>query len=107
MDIMPVLVDVVRQNRGITMTEHFLPGRRASCGWRALIAPLRAPFVATNMFAGPVGAVLMLLPAEVAWPGTVITAALASADVFDWVKGLLGLIFLLRRHLGSSQGERQ
>lgn len=107
MDMMPFLVGVARQNRGITMTEQPIPGRRSWSGWRPLIALLRAPFAATNMFAGGVGAVLVLLPAEVAWPNTSITAALVSADVFDWAKGLLGLIFLLRRQLGSSQGDRR
>lgn len=87
------------------MTEHPIVDRRLWGGWRALVAPLRTPRTAASVFAGNVGALLMLIPAGVALPSTNIADVLASADILDWVKGSLGLIFFLRRRLGSSQGD--
>ena len=86
------------------MTEHPIVNRRLWSGWRALVAPLRTPRTAACVYPSSVGALLMLIPTGVALPNTNIADALASADILDWVKGSVGLIFFLRRRLGSSQG---
>ena len=82
-------------------------GHRLRSGWRALPALLRAPSAASSMIAGSVGAVLILIPAGAAWPNSNIADAFASAAILDWVKGSLGLFFLIRRRLGAAQGGRQ
>ena len=74
-------------------------GRPPWRGWRTLSTLLRGPSAAVSMVAGGVGAVLILVPAGAAWPHSIIVDALASTAVLDWVKGSLGLIFLLRRRL--------
>ena len=86
------------------MTEHPVVGRSLWCAWRALAELLRAPWTATDMIAGSVGAVLVLLPVGAAWSNSYITDTLVSPVILDWVKGLLGLILLLRRLLGGTQG---
>lgn len=87
------------------MTRHTIFGPHLRSAWRARLALLRAPSAAASVIAGSVGAVLMLIPAGAAWPHANITDALASAAILDWVKGSLGLIFLLRRRFGKPQGD--
>jgi len=82
-------------------------GRRLWSGWRALSARSRGPMAAASVIAGSVGAVLMLIPAGAAWTNSSIADLLASAAILDWVKGPLGLIFLLRRQLGTAHGDQQ
>lgn len=87
------------------MTEHPIVGRRLWRVWGALMHLLGAPWTATIMIAGSVGAVFMLIPVAAAWPNSTITDTLASPAILEWVKGSLGLIILLRRRLGGSQGD--
>ncbi len=87
------------------MTEHPVVGRRLWRVWRAFMELLRAPWTAPDMMAGSVGAVLMLIPVDAAWSQMNLTHTFASAAILDWVKGSLGLLFLLRRRFGSSQGD--
>jgi len=56
------------------------------------------------MIAASVGGALMLVPAGTVWPNLNLADALTSVDILDWVKGSLGLIFLLRRRLGNTSG---
>jgi len=79
-------------------------GRPLWSGWRPLSTLLRGPSAAASIIAGSVGAVLILIPAGAAWPHSSIADVLASAAILDWVKGSLGLIFFLRRRLGTTQG---
>ena len=79
-------------------------GHQPWSGWHALSALLRGPSAAVRMIAASVGAALMLMPAAIAWPSINFADALVSAAILDWVKGSLGLIFLLRRRLGKSNG---
>ncbi len=92
-------------NVDIEMTEHPVVGRYLWRGWRTVVELLRAPWTATDMMAASVGAVLILVPVGGAWPDYAITETLASAAILDWAKGSLGLIFLLRRQFGGSQGD--
>ena len=87
------------------MTEHPVVGRSLWGAWRALADLMRAPWTATDMIAGSVGAMLMLLPVGAAWPNSYITDTFVSPAILDWVKGSLGLIILLRRLLGGTQGD--
>lgn len=87
------------------MTEHQIFGRRLRSGWGAFVALIRAPRTATSMIAGSFGAAIMLMSDGAAWPSSNITNTFASPAILEWVKGLLGLIFLLRRRLGGSQGD--
>ena len=87
------------------MTEHPVVGRHLWRGWRAFMELLRVPWTATDMMAGSVGAVLMLIPVDTAWSQMNMTDTFASAAILDWVKGALGILFLLRRRFGGSQGD--
>ena len=87
------------------MTEHPIFGRRLRSGWGAFLALIRAPRTATSMIAVSVGAAIMLIPVGAAWSVSSITDTLATAAILDWVKGLLGLILMLRRRIGGSQGD--
>lgn len=82
-------------------------GRRLWGVWQALSTPLQGPCVAVRIFADSLGAMLMLIPVEAAWPSSNIPDSLASAAVFDWIKAAMGLIFILWRHLGTAQGDRK
>ena len=87
------------------MIGYLVLGHHLRSGWCALLALLRAPSAAASMTAASAGAVLLLLPAGTAWPNANIADALASAAILDWVKGSLGLIFLLRRRRSNTHGD--
>jgi hypothetical protein len=73
-------------------------------GWQAMSSLLRGPYTAASMIAAIAGGVLMLVPAGTAWPNLSFADALVSAAILDWVKGSLGLMFLLRRRLRTKNG---
>jgi len=71
-------------------------------GWQALSTLLRGPSAAASMIAARVDAALMLMPAGMTWTNMSFADALVSAAILDWVKGSLGLMFFLRRRLGTA-----
>lgn len=77
---------------------------RLRSGWQAMSSLLRGPYTAASMIAASAGGVLMLVPAGTAWPNMSFADALVSAAILDWVKGSLGLMFLLRRRLRTKNG---
>ena len=87
------------------MTEHPVVGRTLWCAWQTLTDLLQAPETTADIVVGGIGVVAMLMPLGDAWQQSNITDTFISAAVLDWVKGLLGLIFLLRRRFGSSHGD--
>ena len=87
------------------MTEHPIVGRPLWRAWGVLMHLLQEPGTAMSMIARSVGAVLVLIPVGAAWPNSNITETFASAAILDWAKGSLGLLLMLRRLHGSSQGD--
>lgn len=81
-------------------------GRRLWSGWRALSARSRGPMTPASIIAGCASAVLALIPAAAQWINSSVADALASGVILDWMKGLLGLILLLRRQLGTARGDQ-
>ena len=65
---------------------------------------LRGPSAAAGVIAASVGGALTLMPAGTVWPNLSLADVLASPDILDWAKGSLGLILMLRRGLGKTNG---
>lgn len=88
------------------MRRRFLSHRLWS-GWQALSALLRGPSPTARVIAASAGGSLLLMPVGTAWPSMSFADALVSAAILDWVKGSLGLMFFLRRRLGTAHKDRR
>lgn len=89
------------------MFDQFILSRQRRGGWPALPALLKAPSAMARIITGSVGAVLILMPGELALLHDNVAHALDSAAILDGVKGSLGLVFFLRRRFGGTQGDPQ
>ena len=77
---------------------------RLRSGWHALTSLVRGPSAAAGMIAASVGGALLLMPAETVCLDLNFAGAFASVSILDWVGRSLGLILLLLRRLGATEG---